>query len=512
MAVIPDAHTLLAENLDTLQYLHPIDNRDVILFVYRAGTGAGPHAAVPYRFTAGGLLQRVSNDEFTEVSDFEGSFDNRPGAVFYERRLVVGGGPRRPSLEDGDDQSGSITGSRSPNPRTGKSRYFNLQSYDPPGAEGDATADTAPPVPDGAYNLEINSSLPMQIRWLTTFYNRLMVGTNLGVWLLHGLQPDRPPASNREQGRAGANHVRPVTTSRGIAWVGTDGKTIYLLGKLVARDSWAEPMDLTAYAEHITDAGVREMAWQQTPEERLWVLMNDGTLACLCVHSATGVAGWVRMPTAFPVASIAVQPGYEQADVLWALVRVSDSPRRHALCKLGAVPRMDFASPREIVAETDSRPRHIVVHDRFTAGTPMAVVDRRETPYETFRTEVVVDDDGAYIEAPMPLGTVDVGIPFNANLELLQIPILKGPAHGQFKRVARATVGLHESTGGMIGATADTLKELAPDEPGQERTREIPRVAIDAGGLERPTASLYVRYGGVGRFEITYINAEASGG
>ena len=518
MALVPETNTLLRPNLPTLQYVQPSTDRNTILFFYRSGS-SGINDATPYRFTAGGTFERVPNDEIEEETDFEGSLDNRPGATLFEGRLVVGGGPRKPGLDGtgnnglGDDQAASITGSRTPDETTGKSQYFNLGGTNRTASVGDLPDADDTVVAGAAVNYAIESDLPMQIMWLTTFYSRLVIGTNLGIWFLHGLRPDVPPADLRRQSRAGANHVRPVSTPLGIAYVGTDGRRVYVTpGRLIARDSWAESSELTVYAEHITAAGVKELAWQQTPEERLWALMNDGTLACFCSHSQTGVAGWARMPTPFPITSIAVQPGFDGPDVLWALMAVSTAPRRHSLVRLTGAGGLDWQAERAISPPEGGRPRHVVLPASVPAGTPVRLVDRLTTPYTTFDTAARGDDDGCFAEAPLGTGaTLVVGMPFEARMQLLQLSNLDGPAFGQPKRTARVVVGLNESTGGRVGPMIDRLRDIEASTPGVTETGERDVLLRDSD-LSVTDQSLWIVHDTEGRFEVTYIAAEVEGG
>ena len=518
MADIPETHTLLRANLPTLRYAQPSARRDTILFFYRSGS-SGINAATPYRFTAGGTFERVPTDEIEEETEFEGSLDNRPGVALFEQRLVVGGGPRKPSLDGstddtplGDDQQASLTGSRTPDENTGKNQYFNLTGTGRTDEIGDFPVSNNDVVAGGAVNYAVESDLPLQIMWLTTFYNRLVIGTNLGVWFLYGLRPDVPPAELRRQSRAGANRVQPVVTPLGIAYVGTDGRRIYVTpGRQIARDSWADTSELTVYAEHITRAGVKELAWQQTPEERLWALMNDGTLACFCTHSQTGVAGWARMPSPFPLTSITVQHGFDGPDVLWGLMEINTSPRQHSIVKLTGTTGLDWQTNRRIVPTTMARPRHVVLPATVPEGTPVRLVDTAISPHQTFDTTVRADDDGLYAEAPLGRGeSLVVGMPFEARMQFLQLSTLDGPAFGQPKRTSRTVVGLHESTGGQVGPMLDRLRDIEPSMPGEESTGER-EVLLRDSDLSETDQSLWIVHDTEGRFEVTYVAAEVEG-
>jgi hypothetical protein len=52
--------------------------------------------------------------------------------------------------------------------------------------------------------------------------------------------------------------------------------------------------DLTLLAEHITEGGINEMAYQQEPDSILWCVRNDGTLLGFTYARAESVTGWHR--------------------------------------------------------------------------------------------------------------------------------------------------------------------------------------------------------------------------
>ena len=55
-----------------------------------------------------------------------------------------------------------------------------------------------------------------------------------------------------------------------------------------------QAQDMTLLAEHITEGGVLEMAYQQEPDSILWCVRNDGTLLGFTYARAEEVVGWHR--------------------------------------------------------------------------------------------------------------------------------------------------------------------------------------------------------------------------
>ena len=502
---MPLDDTLQAHHLDTMRALAPPTDRDTMLLIYRAGD-EGLAEATPYRYRLStGTLAQVPSAEFEEVSDFEGSLENRPGATFHEQRLIVGGGPRR-SVGDHPDQWQSVTCSRSPSPETGADRHFNLVSYN-------VLDNVNVVVPDGAFNFTVASDEPLEIQWLTTFYDYLVIGCDRGIWFARYLQPDPVGIIQvRRQSRIGANEVLPATTSRGFAYVGANGRDIFLApGSQTARETWAPPVELTTFAAHITGPGVREMVWQQHPEERLWVLRTDGELVCCHFHGET--AGWTRMPSGCRIISIAIQPGHSgRDDILWSILQEDPSSPTRTLARMTGENHVDCEIDAVVRASRAGRPAHIELELGIPSDAVVRMIDTAMLPHRYADRPILEDDEGRYCEAPFAAGKrVRVGVAVSARLQLPQVGQLMGVALGQPSRAASATIGMVGSTGGMVGITPDRLVPIAPDEPGMERDRqEI--VTVSDADLSDTRQSLWLIHDSPGDFELTYLAVEVQGG
>ena len=56
-------------------------------------------------------------------------------------------------------------------------------------------------------------------------------------------------------------------------------------------DSYQAP-DLTVLAEHITDSGITEMAFQQEPDNIVWCVLTDGRFVGMTYRREEQVVGW----------------------------------------------------------------------------------------------------------------------------------------------------------------------------------------------------------------------------
>jgi hypothetical protein len=81
--------------------------------------------------------------------------------------------------------------------------------------------------------------------------------------------------------------------------------------------------DLTVLAEHITESGIVDMAFQRRPDPILWCVRADGVLAAMTYMRDQGVVAWHRhnfVQTGGCVESVAVIPGTDE-DQVWVSVK-----------------------------------------------------------------------------------------------------------------------------------------------------------------------------------------------
>jgi hypothetical protein len=80
--------------------------------------------------------------------------------------------------------------------------------------------------------------------------------------------------------------------------------------------------DLTVFAEHITGPGIIDMAFQRTPDPRLWCVRSDGELAVMVYERDQNVFSWYRYVTDGAFESVAViYGGARSEDEVWVTVK-----------------------------------------------------------------------------------------------------------------------------------------------------------------------------------------------
>lgn len=122
----------------------------------------------------------------------------------------------------------------------------------------------------------------------------------------------------------GSRLLEPIRVGNAVLFIQRAGRKLRELIYDYASDRYKAD-DLTVLSEHIVDAGVIDMDFQQEPDNIVWCVLTDGSLAALTYNRERGVVAWVPHkiggPDAFveTVASIAAPDG--RRDDVWLGVR-----------------------------------------------------------------------------------------------------------------------------------------------------------------------------------------------
>ena len=168
-------------------------------------------------------------------------------------------------------------------------------------------------------------SLPGQnpIQWLAS-QDFLFVGTLGGAGRLGGNSPHDAISAEelptyRQQSYTGSANIQAAIANDQILFVERGNRKIREFAFNLERDKYVST-DLNLLAEHITESGIDEIAYQERPESILWCVTGDGILLSLTYKRAQDVIAWSRHDmTNGLVESVAVIPGDEE-DEVWVIV------------------------------------------------------------------------------------------------------------------------------------------------------------------------------------------------
>ena len=187
-----------------------------------------------------------------------------PAAVaFYEQRLVFAGTSTQP-----------------------QTLFFSVG--------GDFENFNAGTDPDSALTYTIGSNFVNVIRYLASS-RTLIVGTSGGEHAVRaGVADEALTPTNaqiKQQSVFGSADVQPVQVGNTSLFLHRALRKIRELVYSYDTDSYVAP-DLTILAEHVTESGLTEMAYQQEPDSVIWCVREDGRLACLTYRREEQVVAW----------------------------------------------------------------------------------------------------------------------------------------------------------------------------------------------------------------------------
>lgn len=154
---------------------------------------------------------------------------------------------------------------------------------------------------------------------------QLLALTDGGEFSLNGgLEKPLTPTNVqiRSQTVYGSNAVRPVRIGNELYFVQRAGRRVRAMGAVADPDGYAgyKSPDMALLAEHLTESGIVDMAYQQEPYSVLWCVRADGLLISLTVDREQDVIAWAKHPTAGYVESVRCIPTSD-GDRLWLLTR-----------------------------------------------------------------------------------------------------------------------------------------------------------------------------------------------
>ncbi|ANA34467.1 hypothetical protein [Ralstonia mannitolilytica] len=246
----------------------------------------------------------------------------------------------------------------------------------------------------------------------------------------------------------GCNQVRPVRVGNEALFVQRAGRKMRSMSYKFESDSYSAP-DLTVLAEHITESGIVDMAYQQEARSLVWCVRGDGKMAVLTIDRDEGVTAWTPQVTDGAVESVAVIPN-GTGDEVWLVVRryVSGQTVRY-------IERLDETLYTDC-AITGTDP----VGKQLWTG-----ITHLEGKY------VDVKADGTYIDRFLVVGgqvtlsrpakSVEIGLPFSNQIKLLRPEVALGTGTAQTNQMSTSKVSvLFLNTTGCKVDTGDGPEEM----------------------------------------------------
>lgn len=212
--------------------------------------------------------------------------------------------------------------------------------------------------------------------------------------------------------------------------------------------------DLTLLADHVTEGGVEQVAFQQQPDAILWVVTATGILAGMTYERGQNVVGWHRHTTDGTFESVASIYGDTGADEVWCVVnRTIDGNQKHYIERFDT----DY---RETLEDEDKDNWFYLDSAKRRTGSPTTTITGL-THLEGETVDILADGAAhaskvvasGQITLDLEASNVLVGLPYTSTVKPMPLdpgPLQDGTAQGRHFRINRLVARVYKSLGGEI--------------------------------------------------------------
>lgn len=340
---------------------------------------------------------------------------------------------------------------------------------------------------DAGFDRTIASDRVNTIRWLAPG-DVLLVGTLGDEWAITEATTTDPFGPNnvkiKRQSTYGSNSVAPVRVGSDTVFSQKAGRKVRAMAFRFEEDGFESP-DITAFAEHVTESGVVDMAYQQEPWSVVWCARTDGAIAAVTFAREQDVVAWHRHTVSDGVVEcVECIPSPDGSrDDLWVIVRltVDGVTKRYVGYMADLTDTQEDWKFSDLCATYDGAATTTITGLDYLEGKEVWVLaDGARHPNRTV--------SGGSITLQVSAEKVQVGLPCDGWLETMNLETgsAQGTSHGRARRAHVATVRVHKSVGGTAGPSATALEEL------QYRDADTPM----GSGMPAYTGDLEVEWNG----------------
>ena len=389
----------------------------------------------------------VSPSSGSASTDFAlGAFSNTTGhpscVTFFEQRLVFAGTKEQPQTlffsKSGDYESMD-------------------DNYHGTVADDDAIIYT------------IASNQVNAIRFMTAT-RTLIVGTAGGEFTVSGGTVDTAITPTniliKKQSNHGSANLDAIAAGNATLFLQRAKRKVRELAYNFDVDGYLAP-DMTILAEHITETGITQMAYQQEPNQIIWMVRTDGQLIGLTYQREQQVTAWHRhifggsFNSGNAVCeSVAVIPTDDTEYQTWVIIKrtINGSTKRY----VEYINNFDFAEADDTSFNfLDSQ----LVYDG-SATLTISGLDHLEGETVSILANGATHPNKTVSSGSITLNRsstkVKVGLPYTSLLQTMRLDAgsQNGTSQSKTKRIYEITVRLYESLGIEVGPDLNNMERI----------------------------------------------------
>ena len=375
-----------------------------------------------------------------------GAFSNTTGhatcVTFFEQRLVFAGTKSQPQTlffsKSGD--------------------YENMDD-----AYHDTIAD------DDAIVYTIASNQVNAIRFMTAT-RTLIVGTAGGEFAVSGGGTDVAITPTniliKKQSNHGAANLDAIAVGNVTLFLQRAKRKIRELAYNFDVDGYLAP-DMTILAEHISESGITQMAYQQEPNQIIWCVRTDGQLIALTYQREQQVVAWHRhifggsFSTGNAVCeSVAALPTDDNEYQIWVIIKrtINGATKRY----VEYLHTFDFD-------ETDNTDFNFLDSQLSYSGSPVTSISGLS--HLEGQTVAILADGATHPRKTVTSGSISldrsaskvkVGLPYTSLLQTMRLDAgsQDGTSQGKTKRIFDITLRIYESIGIEVGPDLNNMERI----------------------------------------------------
>jgi len=329
---------------------------------------------------------------------------------------------------------------------------------------------------DDALNYTINTQDMNTIEWLAPT-KVLAIGTANGEFTLSATQISDPVTPTNvkitpQTTFGSATEVRPLRVGNVILFLQRAGRKLREYAYQFDTDSFVAP-NMNVLAEHVTDTGVVDLAYQQEPNQIIWAPRSDGTLIGMTYERAEDVVGWHRHTIGGGIVeSVITLPHWDgDQDVTWLIVRRTiDGGTVRYVEYIEKYLTDEYSLFMDCALTYDGSPvTSITGLDHLEGEEVVVLVDGATHPSRTVAS-------GA-INLQTAGSVVNVGLAYTATMKCFPIDIITnaGTSFITDRRISKIVMQLHETAPGLwYGPTPDEMDEYSVRSSSHDMDNPVP--------------------------------------
>lgn len=309
---------------------------------------------------------------------------------------------------------------------------------------------------DDGFDFVLNSNESNLIRWISGFKQGLVVGTEGEEWTVQGggdgsevLKPTNIQAIRRN--RSGSKALSAIQTRDALLWVSLTGRKVFEFAYVFASDDYQSP-DMTLRAEHVTEGGIVDIAFQNEPDPVLWCVTGDGVLLGFSYNRQNQIAAWFRRTTDGLFESVATLRSASDADRVWFVVNrtINGTEKRYIERFYPTAQAFDFSTASDF-CYLDCAKKITQASSTAVSGLSHLEAEAVKVWHSGTTIESKTVASGA-ITLTTAATTMFVGLPITSTLqpEPIELVLQDGTAQGRRMNAQRIHLLLYKAMGGTL--------------------------------------------------------------